>query len=131
MADLLRKHARPVTELNLRCYDWLDKRQNRFSDLTNVCQINHPKAAPKASDMSTYVFRVVLEPDEDRRIAYSPVLTDKGGATWGMTKEEALDDIRQVLQMTVQSMAEHGEPIPEDPAVDVQVYEEPQIAVTL
>ena len=81
--------------------------------------------------MSTYVFRVVLEPDEDRWIAYSPVLKEKGGATWGMTKEEALDNIRQVVQMTVQSMVEHGEPIPEDPAIDVRVYEEPQVAVTL
>ena len=81
--------------------------------------------------MSTYVFRVVLEPDEDRWIAYSPVLKEKGGATWGVTKKEALDNIRQVLEMTVQSMVEHGEPIPQDPGIDVQVYEEPQIAVTL
>ena len=81
--------------------------------------------------MSTYVFRVVLEPDEDRWIAYSPVLKDKGGPTWGLTKEEALENLRQVVQMTLQSMVAHGEPIPEDPAIDVQVYEEPQVAVTL
>ncbi|PKB78580.1 MAG: hypothetical protein BZY88_17595 [SAR202 cluster bacterium Io17-Chloro-G9] len=81
--------------------------------------------------MSTYVFRVVLEPDEDRWIAYSPALKDQGGATWGLTKEEALKNIREVIEMTVQSMADHGEPIPQDPAIDVQVYEEPQVAVTL
>ena len=31
--------------------------------------------------MKTYVFRVVVEPDEDRWIAYCPILEDKGGAT--------------------------------------------------
>ena len=62
--------------------------------------------------MKTYVFRVVVEPDEDTWLAYSPVLKDVGGATWGYTREEAMDNIRQVIQMTVESMIEHGEPIP-------------------
>jgi predicted RNase H-like HicB family nuclease len=62
----------------------------------------------------TYVFRVVVEPDEDRWVAYSPTLKDMGGATWGYTHEEALENIRQVVQMTVESILEHGGPIPED-----------------
>jgi len=32
--------------------------------------------------MKTYVFRVVLEPDEGHWFAYWPVLEEKGGATW-------------------------------------------------
>jgi predicted RNase H-like HicB family nuclease len=81
--------------------------------------------------MKTYVFRVVVEPDEDRWIAYSPALKDRGGATWGYTREEALDNIRQVVQMTVESMVEHGEPLPEDSSDDVQVFIEPQVAVNI
>ena len=63
--------------------------------------------------MKTYVFRVVVEPDEDRWIAYCPLLEEKGGATWGHTEDEALANIREVVQMTVESMVEHGEPVPE------------------
>lgn len=62
--------------------------------------------------MKTYVFRVVVEPDEDRWVAYAPALKDRGGATWGYTREEALENIGQVVQMTVDSMVQHGEAIP-------------------
>ena len=79
--------------------------------------------------MKAYVFRIIVEPDEDRWVAYSPTLKTQGGATWGYTQEEALENIRQVLQMTVTSMMEHGEPIPEDPENDVQVFVEPRVVV--
>ena len=62
--------------------------------------------------MKAYVFRIIVEPDEDRWVAHSPTLKPQGGATWGYTQEEALENIRQVLQMTVTSMMEHGETIP-------------------
>ena len=81
--------------------------------------------------VKSYVFRVVVEPDEDRWIAYSPLLQDRGAATWGYTSEEALDGIREVLRMTVASMLEHGEDIPEEPSTDVRVFTEPQVAVTV
>lgn len=81
--------------------------------------------------MKTYVFRVVVEPDEDRWVAYCPTLKDRGAATWGNTQEDALENIRQVLQMTVESMVEHGEAIPEDPASEVQVFAEPRVAVNI
>ena len=57
--------------------------------------------------MKTYVFRVVVEPDEDRWFAYCPVLEEKGGATWGYTREEALRNIREVVEMTIESLIEH------------------------
>jgi predicted RNase H-like HicB family nuclease len=81
--------------------------------------------------MKTYTFRVVVEPDEDRWFAYCPVLEDKGGATWGYTKEEALKNIREVVEMTIESMIEHGEPIPEEPEAEVKVSSEPLVAVTV
>ena len=84
----------------------------------------------RGREMKTYVFRVVVEPDEDRWFAYCPVLEDKGGATWGYTKEEALKNIREVVQMTVESMIEHGEKIPEIPE-EVQIFSEPKVAVTV
>ncbi len=65
--------------------------------------------------MKSYVFRVVVEPDEERWVAYALALKDRGGATWGQTQEEALKNIQEVLQMTVESMKDHGEIIPEDP----------------
>ena len=85
----------------------------------------------RSSKVKTYVFRIVVEPDDDRWVAYSPVLKDRGGAAWGHTREEALENIRQVLKMTLESMAEHGEMIPEEPGADVQVFAEPRVAVTL
>lgn len=56
----------------------------------------------------TYTFKVVVEPDEDRWFAYCPALHTKGAATWGYTQEEALKNIREVLEMTVESIIEDG-----------------------
>src|SRR5215813_3257959 len=79
----------------------------------------------------SYVFRVVVEPDEDRWHAYVPALVSQGGATWGYTREEALANIGEVVQMVVESLVEHGDPIPEEPEDEVQVFSEPRIAVTI
>ena len=80
--------------------------------------------------MKTYVFRVIVEPDEDRWAAVCPVLEKQGAATWGDTREEALKNIQEVLQMTLESMASHGESVPEEPQ-EVQVFPEDRVAVTL
>jgi len=58
------------------------------------------------SETKTYVFEVEIVPDEDRWFARSPVLEDRGAATWGYTREEALKNIEEVLQMTVESMTD-------------------------
>jgi predicted RNase H-like HicB family nuclease len=44
--------------------------------------------------MKSYVFPVVIEPDEDVWRAFVPDLESRGAATWGHTKEEALKNIR-------------------------------------
>ena len=77
--------------------------------------------------MKTYVYRVVIEPDEDRWSAYCPVLEHLGAATWGNTPEEALKHINEVVQMIVKELVEDGEPIPED----VHVAQEPLVSVTV
>ena len=74
--------------------------------------------------MKTYKYRVVIVPDEDRWFAYCPVLEAKGAATWGFTRDEALENIRQVLQMVLETLTNLGEFIPEEPEEGALVLEE-------
>jgi predicted RNase H-like HicB family nuclease len=77
--------------------------------------------------MKSYVFRVVLEPDEDAWRAYLPDLESRGGSTWGKTREEALRNINEVAQLVIESMLEDGEPLP----AGVAEIDEPVVAVTV
>ncbi len=77
--------------------------------------------------MKSYVFKVVVEPDEGAWSAHCPALAKLGAATWGRTKGEALKHIDEVVQMIVEELIEDGEPVPED----VQVSEQPLVAVTV
>jgi len=84
--------------------------------------------------MKSYIFKVVIEEDsfDDGKKAYHaycPVL--KGATTWGYTPEEAVKNIREVVEMTVESMIAHGEPIPEAQSEEVKVFAEPMIAVNV
>ena len=79
--------------------------------------------------MRSYTFRVVVEPDGERWHAYCPALVRQGGATWGYTKQEAVKNIQEVVQMVVESLLEHGEAVPEEPSDQLQVFSEPQVAV--
>ena len=63
--------------------------------------------------MKSYTFKVVVEPDEDRWHAFCPALEREGCATWGHTREEALKNIDEVIQLVVESMIEHGEQLPQ------------------
>jgi predicted RNase H-like HicB family nuclease len=90
--------------------------------------------------MKTYTFKVVVEPDEDALgnpawHAYCPALESIGAATSGRTRDEALKNINQVIQMIVEESLEEGRPLPEGPAGDVEVaevsQETPRIAVTV
>jgi predicted RNase H-like HicB family nuclease len=62
--------------------------------------------------MKSYLFRVVVEPDERAWRAYIPDLESRGGATWGATKEEAIRNIHEVAQMVIESILEDGEALP-------------------
>ncbi len=77
--------------------------------------------------MKSYIFRVVLEPDEDKWRAYVPELEAKGAATWGDTKEEALRNIQDVVRMVVEDLREDGEPVPGG----LTEADEPVVAVTV
>lgn len=82
--------------------------------------------------MKSYVVKVVIEDDEfeDGRKAfhaYCPAI--QGARTWGFTREEALDNIRTVVKMALDSLVKEGKPIPPD-AVIVEV-ESPAVLVTI
>lgn len=78
-------------------------------------------------DVISYIFPVVVEPDEDVWRAYIPELEAKGAATWGRTKDEALKNIQEVAQMVIEEMLEDDEPIPPG----VTVCDRPVVAVTV
>ena len=78
--------------------------------------------------VKSYVFKVVVEPDEfeDGRKAFSAHCPDLPGAlTWGNTEAEALDKIKEAIQLVVEELQNQGKEIPapaiESPAVLVTV----------
>ena len=61
--------------------------------------------------MQTYIFQVELEPDEDGwHIFYAP-WREIGASTWGRTREEAMQNIREVLTMILEEFEEEGKPV--------------------
>ncbi|MBI4492207.1 MAG: type II toxin-antitoxin system HicB family antitoxin [Chloroflexi bacterium] len=58
--------------------------------------------------MKSYIFRVVVEPDEDVWRAYVPELEVQGAATWGYTRDEALRNIQEVAQMVIEELIDEG-----------------------
>ena len=91
--------------------------------------------------MKTYNFKIVIEPDHDFDgkpsgwHAYCPALERLGGSTWGETREEALENINEVVHMIVQEFIDEGKSLPEEPRGSVDVHEvsleTPRIAVTV
>jgi predicted RNase H-like HicB family nuclease len=54
--------------------------------------------------MKSYLLRVVVEPDEDVWRVSAPALEEKGAATWGHTRDEALRNIQEVTQLVVEEL---------------------------
>lgn len=60
--------------------------------------------------MKTYIFRVEVEQEEDGR--WSAEIPDLPGcATWGYTKEEALESLQEGAQAYLEVLAEHHDPL--------------------
>lgn len=81
--------------------------------------------------MRTYTFRVVVEPGEGGYHACCPALRTLGTVTQGATKEEALRDIHEVVQMIMDEIQEDGLSIPLAPSGDVSVFDDARVAVTV
>ena len=73
-------------------------------------------ASKKQADPSSsvgavpYIYRVVVERDEDRYHAEIPTLP--GCYSWGYSYEEALRNIKEALELWLEVKKEAGEPIP-------------------
>jgi len=73
--------------------------------------------------METYIFKVIVEPDGERWHAYCPILEPYGAVTWGYTQEEALKNIRKVVEMVVEELKEDNLPIPKEPQEEVEAFD--------
>ena len=62
--------------------------------------------------MKNYTFQVVLEPDGEGWHVFFPDWEEIGSSTWGYTQEEALEYIREVLEMIIEEFEEEGTPLP-------------------
>ncbi len=90
------------------------------------------------TQLKSYTFKVVLErdrwPDEPEEQAvwraYVPLLKERGAHAWGDTPEEALENLRNAVELLLEYLKEKGELIPEEPD-QVEVSAEPRITVTL
>ncbi len=85
--------------------------------------------------MTSYSFKVVLErdkwPDElDEKAvwrAYIPALP--AAHAWGDTQKEALQNLKNAVDLIIEDMLELGEPIPTDPRITTT--DEPLITITV
>ena len=65
---------------------------------------------PVSSALTPYIYRVVVEPDEDRYYAEVPALP--GCYSWGYSYKEALKNIKEAIELWLEVKKEAGEPIP-------------------
>lgn len=78
--------------------------------------------------MRTYLFRFELvEEDDGRWSAWVEALP--GCATWGYTKEEAIQNIHDAVEAYIRDMQKAGEEVPKD--ATTQVLNEPVVAITV
>lgn len=65
-------------------------------------------------------FRVLINPDEDG-IFVAEVPTLPGCISQGRTRDEAVQNIREAIALYLESLEEHGEPIP--PPISEEIVE--------
>lgn len=68
-----------------------------------------------AREHRTYTLPLVVEPAEGAWHAWCPTLLGYGAATWGATRGEALEHLRDMVGMVVGRLAEEGAPVPAAP----------------
>ena len=71
--------------------------------------------------MKTYIFPIAFEESDGAWHVYVPGLERQGAATWGRSRDEALRNIQEVVQMLVEEMLEDGDAIPSMITVSDQV----------
>ena len=66
----------------------------------------------KGEGMKTYVFRVVIEPDEDRWSAHCPALHTYGAATWGVPRRKHSSISRKSSRWLLKNCSKMVSPFP-------------------
>ena len=84
--------------------------------------------------MKSYVFRVVLEEDEQEDggrayHGYCPALP--GCHTWGHTQDEALARIQEAVSLYVEDLIESGKSVPVNLELGATEYAAPSVVVNL
>lgn len=97
-------------------------------------KIKHQRFWWQGRGMKTYIFKVVIESDnkEDGTKAYHafcPVL--KGCHSWGYTQKEALANIKEAVEAYVEDLIKAGDPILSEVPQEVEVRQEPLVAITV
>lgn len=62
--------------------------------------------------MKTYIFPIRLEESDGAFHVSVPGMEHLGAVTWGRTRDEALRNIQEVVQMIAEEMLEEGEALP-------------------
>lgn len=79
--------------------------------------------------MKSYIFNVTLEQESDGR--WSAIIPSLPGcASWGYTKEEALDNIRDAGQIYIEDLIEANESLPE-PSKDLEIIDAPAVSISV
>jgi len=79
--------------------------------------------------MKTFVLKVAIKEEEDGRwSAVIPALP--GCASWGYSRQEALDNIRDAAEIYIEDMIEAGQGIPAATS-EVEILDEPAVAVSV
>lgn len=79
--------------------------------------------------VKSYTFQVVLEPDGEGWHVFFPDWEEIGASTWGYTQTEALEYIREVLEMIIEEFEEEGTPLP--PTGKMAITEGESVTVTV
>ena len=77
--------------------------------------------------MKTYIFPIDMAEAEGGWHISVPELEHKGAATWGKTRDEALHNMQEVIQMVIEELLEDGEALPPS----IQVSDQPSVAVSV
>lgn len=78
------------------------------------------EAFTEATEMSNFKFRVLVEQDEDGVfVAEVPALP--GCITQGSTRKEALANVQEAMELYIESLEAHEDPIP--PAITEEIVE--------
>lgn len=72
------------------------------------------------SDMNSFKFRVLIAQDEDG-IFVAEVPTLPGCISQGSTRKEALANAQEAVELYIESLEAHGDPIP--PAITEEIVE--------